>query len=167
MDATCTCGLLHASDLHLIILVHSTCIIGCIDVTSDTTTCTLGSESQRTSRGAGRAGITSGGILVRGHGILGGGGVAPPASAIASTKNSMASSIASSVHALFTTRPAAWRYPNWLRGISGLKGVHLSSRSLLLGWESAWTLQSGVLLYEQPPSCHLTRVHSVAPPSPA
>ena len=71
------------------------------------------------------------GILVSFRGIWGGGGGCTPASAIASKRRSMASSPASIVHALFTTQTPAWRYPKWLRGISGLKGMLFIITSLL------------------------------------
>ena len=67
-------GLLCVPFLHVIILVLNTCITVCTFVTMDTTTCILGSESQRTGWDVGLAWITSEGILVRCHWILGGGG---------------------------------------------------------------------------------------------
>ena len=123
--ASCAYGLLCAP-----FQVHSTCIVGRTVVIRDTDRCILGSESQRTGWDVGLAWIASGGILVRCRGSWGGGGCTP-ASAMASNTSSMASSPASSVHALFTTRTPACRYPKWLRGTSGLKGVHLSITSLL------------------------------------
>ena len=77
MDTTCTWGLLCVFFLHLILLVQSTYIVGCTFVTRATTTCTLGSESQGTGKDVGLKWVTSGGILVRCHGIFGGGRLHP------------------------------------------------------------------------------------------